>query len=243
MKKLRIILVAVKITATEMNNVAAYKINKQTNNNELKNKFSNFYVLGDSLNDSHGIENLLKNESWPANLKVGIDEINNKEYQNGSFSNGKTAAVLLNDKLGFDKITPEIINSIEESNFGRNYAVANSTAQEFENIQYKYFFNKTTIVKQAQALVKQHKLYSTDLVLFQIGGNDIKNIFDNLKNENIDTINHNLNEKIMDYVKKSVNNIKYAIEILLNNGARKIIFSDPPNLSLIPKYQKNNSEF
>ncbi|ALA97702.1 lipolytic enzyme, GDSL family [Spiroplasma kunkelii CR2-3x] len=192
-------------------------------------QFTNYYILGDSLSDSHGIEKLIKN-SFKLDIKIGTDDPSDLEnYQNGSFTNGNTVAVLLNDKLGFDEIKPGIPND-RDSDFGRNYAIAGATAADVAGTA-GVLLNRVTIEKQAQALVTQHKLRSTDLVLFEIGGNDLFQI--------IDTTNPQVELQMM---QQSVERIKIALFTLLNNGVRKILFSDAPNVSIIPRYNNNNQD-
>ncbi|WP_348735141.1 SGNH/GDSL hydrolase family protein [Spiroplasma endosymbiont of Ammophila pubescens] len=190
-------------------------------------QFTNYYILGDSLSDSHGIEKLVKN-SFKLDIKIGTDDPSDLEnYQNGSLTNGNTAAVLLNDKLGFDKIKPGIPND-RDSDFGRNYAIAGATAADVVGTE-GVLLNRVTIEKQAQALVSQHKLRSTDLVLFEIGGNDLFQIID-ATDPQVELVT----------MQQSVERIKIALFTLLNNGVRKILFSDAPNVSIIPRY--NNQD-
>ncbi|WP_114565573.1 SGNH/GDSL hydrolase family protein [Spiroplasma phoeniceum] len=192
-------------------------------------QFTNYYILGDSLSDSHGIEKLIKN-SFKLDIKIGTDDPSDLEnYQNGSLTNGNTAAVLLNDKLGFDEIKPGIPNDLD-SDFGRNYAIAGATAADVAGT-VGVLLNRVTIEKQAQALVSQHKLRSTDLVLFEIGGNDLFQI--------IDTTDPQVELAMM---QQSVERIKVALFTLLNNGVRKILFSDAPNVSIIPRYNSNSQD-
>ncbi|AOX43836.1 hypothetical protein S100390_v1c04960 [Spiroplasma sp. NBRC 100390] len=186
-------------------------------------QFTNYYVLGDSLSDSHGIEKLVKN-NFNVDFKLGTDdETNLEDYQYGSFSNGKTAAVLLNDKLGFKNITPGIPNN-NSSIFGRNYAIGGATAADVGGAG-GILLNKVTIEKQAQALVSQHKLRGTDLVFMEIGGNDLFQL--------VDTTDPQTELALME---QSVERVQEALFTLLNNGIRKIIFSDAPNVSLVPRY-------
>ncbi|KAI92995.1 SGNH/GDSL hydrolase family protein [Spiroplasma melliferum] len=192
-------------------------------------QFTNYYILGDSLSDSHGIEKLVKN-SFKLDIKIGTNDPSNLEnYQNGSLSNGNTAAVLLNAKLGFDKIRPGIPNDYA-GDFSRNYAIAGATAADVVGTA-GMLLNRVTIEKQAQALVSQHKLRSTDLVLFEIGGNDLFQI--------IDTTDPQTELALM---QQSVERIKIALFTLLNNGIRKILFSDAPNVSAIPRYNNQNTD-
>lgn len=186
-------------------------------------QFTNYYILGDSLSDSHGIEKLVK-DNFNVDLKLGTDdETKLEDYQHGSFSNGKTAAVLLNDKLGFNDIKPGIPND-NDPNFGRNYAIGGATAADVAGVG-GLLLNKVTIEKQTLALVSQHKLRGTDLVFMEIGGNDLFQL--------VDTTDPQAELALME---QSVERIQEALFTLLNNGIRKIIFSDAPNVSLVPRY-------
>ncbi|WP_425380618.1 SGNH/GDSL hydrolase family protein [Spiroplasma endosymbiont of Stenodema calcarata] len=198
---------------------------KAVDDAESNLKFTNYYILGDSLSDSHGIEKLVKN-NFNVNLKLGTDDKTKLEdYQYGNFSNGKTAGVLLNDKLGFKNIEPAIPN--DDSKFGRNYAIGGATAADVVGMG-GILLNNVTMDKQARALVSQHKLRNTDLVFIEIGGNDLFQLVD---------ISDPQSEIAL--MKQSINRIQEALFILLNNGIRKIIFSDDPNVSIIPRYVNN----
>ncbi|WP_283272557.1 SGNH/GDSL hydrolase family protein [Spiroplasma sp. SV19] len=160
-----------------------------------------------------------------ANFKLGTDDKTKlDDYQYGSFSNGKTAGVLLNDKLGFKDINPGIPHDTDPTKFGRNYAIAGATAADVIGIE-GFLLNQVTIEKQARALVSQHKLRETDLVFMEIGGNDL---FQLIKTPD--------SQKDAELMKQGVERIQEALFTLLNNGIRKIIFSDAPNVSLVPRY-------
>ncbi|WHQ36569.1 SGNH/GDSL hydrolase family protein [Spiroplasma sp. SV19] len=192
-------------------------------------EFTNYYILGDSLSDSHGIEKLVKN-NFKVDFKLGTDnETEVENYQYGSFSNGKTAGVLLNDKLGFKPIKPGISND-NDSQFGRNYAIGGATAADVAGMG-GLLLNQVTIEKQARALVSQHKLRGTDLVFMEIGGNDLFQL--------VDTSDPQTELALM---KQSVERIQEALFTLLNNGIRKIIFSDAPNVSLVPRYVNSDAK-
>lgn len=192
-------------------------------------QFTNYYILGDSLSDSHGIEKLVK-DNFNVDLKVGTDDDTKLEdYQFGGFSNGKTAGVLLNDKLGFNNIKTGIPDD-NNPQFGSNYAIGGSTAADVAGMG-GLLLNKVTIEKQARALVSQHKLRGTDLVFMEIGGNDLFQL--------VDTTDPQIELALME---QSVERIQEALFTLLNNGIRKIIFSDAPNVSLVPRYVNSDAK-
>ncbi|WHQ37307.1 SGNH/GDSL hydrolase family protein [Spiroplasma sp. SV19] len=197
---------------------------KAIDDSETNLQFTNYYILGDSLSDSHGLEKLLKND-FDFEFKLGTDDKTNLEdYQYGSFSNGKTAAVLLNDKLGFKDIKPGVPDDKGEPKFGRNYAVGGATAADVVGIE-GIVLNKVTLEKQARALVSQHKLRATDLVLIEIGGNDLLQLINEVDPQKESTL-----------MKQTVERIQETLFTLLNNGIRKIVFSDAPDISLVPRY-------
>ncbi|AGR42181.1 SGNH/GDSL hydrolase family protein [Spiroplasma diminutum] len=206
---------------------------KDTSDDKNKHKgFSNFFTLGDSLSDQGGIQTVAKD-------KLGIDLKITGEYV-GGFSNGLTTAALLNQHLEFT--TQEFKSSnlihkadIEKDNekvWGKNYSVGGATAYEVTGTAALLMGN-TGIYKQAQALVEQQVIHDDDLFLVEIGGNDMFSMLDNMENSN-------KREEIM---VDALLNIKNALYTLLNNGAKKIVFLSPPDMTLIPRYNKTSASY
>ncbi|AUB31681.1 SGNH/GDSL hydrolase family protein [Spiroplasma floricola] len=203
---------------------------KDTSDDKNKHMgFSNFFTLGDSLSDQGGLVTIAKDE---LNVNVKMSG----EYK-GGFSNGPTTAALINNKLNFS--TKEFGSSnlihkadIDHNNqkvWGKNYSIGGATAYEQGGLA-SLLMGNTGIYKQAQALIEQQIIHSDDLFLVEIGGNDMFAILDNV----------NDSKKREEIMQGALENIKNALYTLLNNGARNIIFLSPPDMTLIPKYNKKS---
>lgn len=197
--------------------------------------FSNFFTLGDSLSDNYGLTTIIKDELG-ANAKM------TGEYKEG-FSNGPTAARLVNSALGFSSeefVTSNIIHKADVTNekykdtkvWGKNYSIGGATAFVSDGVAGKLLMGNTGIYKQAQALVQQQVINDKDLFFIEIGGNDL---FEMLKN--INDYNHQVS-----VMNQALENIKNAFYTLLNNGARRIVFAAPPKMTIIPRFNKENDE-
>ncbi|WP_339020248.1 SGNH/GDSL hydrolase family protein [Spiroplasma endosymbiont of Atherix ibis] len=189
--------------------------------------FSNFFTLGDSLSDQGGLVTIAKDE-LEVNLKIS------GEYK-GWFSNGPTTASLINSKLNFSTqefgssnlVHKSDINRNNEKVWGKNYSIGGATAYEQGGIA-SILMGNTGIYKQAKSLVEQQVIHQDDLFFVEIGGNDMFAILDNL----------NDSKKREEIMQDALENIKNALYTLLNNGVKKIIFLTPPDMTLIPKYNK-----
>ncbi|WP_342274763.1 SGNH/GDSL hydrolase family protein [Spiroplasma endosymbiont of Cantharis lateralis] len=225
-------------TATEINfdfdkNIGTQfdtRFAKDTSDDKSNHKgFSNFFTLGDSLSDQGGLQTIGKDQF---NIEIKMSG----EYV-GGFSNGLTTAALINEELDFSKEEFKSSNLIHkpdidlngEKVWGKNYSVGGATAYDSSGATALLLGN-TGIYKQAQTLVEQQKIHEDDLFLVEIGGNDMFAILDNLNNSN-------KREEIM---QSALLNIKNALYTLLNNGAKKIVFLSPPDMTLIPRYYKAN---
>lgn len=202
---------------------------------------TNYYIIGDSLSDQGGLEALIHDKfGITANMTSNFDENGNIIETtkglgyNHAFTNASTAPVYLNDKLFTQKITSS--NQFTKSTgndfkFGRNYAVGGGTASDLPGFMGT-LLNDATIDKQAKALVSQHKIGANDIVMMDIGGNDLFAI----QTEYGDI---GVQQKIMN---QTVDRIKQAMFTLLNNGIKKVIFMDAPDVSLVPKLKDESAE-
>ncbi|AUM62709.1 SGNH/GDSL hydrolase family protein [Spiroplasma monobiae] len=204
---------------------------KDTSDDKSKHMgFSNFFTLGDSLSDQGGLVMIAKDE-----LKV---DVKLSGMYNGGFSNGPTTVTLINRKLNFtDKefsssnlVHAEDIDRENKKVWGKNYSIGGATAYDQGGLGALLMGN-TGIYKQSQALVQQQIIHENDLFVVEIGGNDMFAIIDNVKDVN----------KRFDIMQDALKNIKNSLYTLLNNGAKKIVFLTPPDMTLIPKY-KNKSK-
>ncbi|ALD66465.1 SGNH/GDSL hydrolase family protein [Spiroplasma cantharicola] len=203
---------------------------KDTSDDKTKHKgFSNFFTLGDSLSDQGGLQTIVKDQ-FNINLRMSGEYI-------GGFSNGLTTAALINQELAFSTQEFKSSNLVhkpeielnQQKVWGKNYSVGGATAYETKGAT-SLLLGNTGIYKQAQALVEQQVIHDDDLFLVEIGGNDMFAILDNLNNSN-------KREEIM---QNALLNIKNALYTLLNNGAKKLVFLSPPDMTLIPRYYKIN---
>ncbi|QEH61754.1 hypothetical protein SCHIN_v1c05570 [Spiroplasma chinense] len=194
---------------------------------------SNFFTLGDSLSDQNGITTLLKN-------KLGVNLQMAGEYKNG-FSNGPTTAAIINEKLKFTTEEFSAANIVQEDApiskgdknvWGKNYSVGGATAMTQTGVA-GMIINDSRIDLQAEALVKQQVIHDDDMVLFEIGGNDLFALIDNAINDPSMQVSI-LNEAMA--------NIKNSIFTLLNNGVKKLAILTPPNLEFVPKYNETTDE-
>lgn len=219
------------------------KVNNKFFNNEnaFVKKYNQLYVLGDSLSDtgslvgaindlgSNFIKLFNKDKNWSLRLEKPF-------YQNRSFSNGKVAAEVLADKLNLELKASWDFNFFGK-NFnqkGNNYAVAGAQASEMITLEDSkgILLNNFTIDKQVDALLKQHgKIQEKDLILFEIGSNDL--MFQAL---DVKTIGRT--QEIV--IEKSVTKQFRALTKLINNGSKNILLMDTPNLSQIPVYKHSN---
>ncbi|AGM26565.1 lipolytic enzyme, GDSL family [Spiroplasma syrphidicola EA-1] len=184
------------------------------------NFFSNYYILGDSLSDSHGIENVVHEKT---NLTVKMTG----NYKNGSFTNGETAGVLLGDKLGFGtEIRDSDVQYFNNyTNPRRNYAVGGATSAKMAGAM-GMIVNSVSIEEQAKYLVQQHQLFSDELIFIEIGGNDMMAML----NDNLSNVQQT---KILDQMLVNLRNTFFT---LTNNGARHILFMNTPDVEYIPLY-------
>ncbi|WP_339022887.1 SGNH/GDSL hydrolase family protein [Spiroplasma endosymbiont of Crioceris asparagi] len=175
-------------------------------------------------------------DSW----KININLVNEKNESRNYYNDNGAAAIWLANKLGFN--IDDTINGAEKPQgglkfdygfevningklkhkYGRNYAIAGSTAQEQSGIS-GILLNDWRISEQARVVVMQHKILPNDLVMMEIGGNDLYNL----------AATNNDKEKNA-LMNSSINDIRRAILTLVNNGVKKIMFLNAPDISLTP---------
>lgn len=186
-----------------------------------------FYVLGDSLSDigagTFGQNQYLINDN---NSKFKYFQLEKPFYKN-SWSNGKVASQLIAEKfkINFKPGWLFNLNGKVYQNFGNNYAYGGEVADSSDS---KLNINKAfDLFHQTKMLLLQHQLQKKDVVWIEIGANDIGNLM--TKTNEI-------------FIRNKINNIlieeKKAINLLIKNGAKKIIMSDVPDLTLTPKIKK-----
>ncbi|WP_031543192.1 SGNH/GDSL hydrolase family protein [Mesoplasma photuris] len=179
-------------------------------------------------------------------VEFKLDFTDGKGNIENSFTNGKPAAVLLAERLGFavedstgeTKEGQRTFNSAVNTNVGNlinvkteevgnNYAIGGATAANIHGIM-GLVLNPVRIHDQARALIKDHKTKPTDLVFLEIGGNDLFSMMSLYESGKEDQIEEAMNE--------AIKNIKTALLILLNNGVSNIIVGNAPDISMIPSY-------
>lgn len=192
-----------------------------------QNIINQFYVLGDSLSDTgagtFGQNQYLTNDEDSNFKHFQLD----KPYYKNCWSNGKVASQLIAErfKIDFKSGWSFKINNKIYQKFGNNYAYGGEVADSSDS---KLNINKTfDLFHQTQMLLSQHQLQKKDVIWIEIGANDIGNLV--TKTDNI-------------FINNKINNIlteeKKTIKLLLKNGAKKIIISDVPDLTLTPKIKK-----
>ncbi|WP_026389659.1 SGNH/GDSL hydrolase family protein [[Acholeplasma] multilocale] len=225
--------------------------------------FTNFYTLGDSLSDMGGFSTaigaklnalkstLLENETIKGLLEGALGDLGGTILPllgmiditssfggpnlEGGFTDGKTAAAFLAEKIGLteseDFTTAVNFNTKSEGDlntdkvfdqWGRNYAIGATTASNTEGIM-GMVLNSFQIHDQARSLIKQHNVKSTDLVIFETGGNDLMNMLDK---------DHDQQQFLLN---EAMSNIRYALLTLLNNGMGNVVVLNAPNISKIPR--------
>lgn len=220
--------------------------------NNPVSQFTNFFIVGDSLSDVNGVGPVLANQLEPVvnlfmkellpNGILGMDiEIalnialdghgygfTNQYGDYSAFSNGATAGYLLSDALGFEDIQNSSVFETQPNNgtvYGKNYAVGGATAAQMQGVSGA-LLNNVTVDRQIVSLLQQHLINANDLVLFEIGGNDLFAMIDAYGNK----------KEITRIFNEGINAIKKGLFTLLNNGIKKVIFMTPPKLNDIPKY-------
>jgi phospholipase/lecithinase/hemolysin len=187
--------------------------------------FTNFYTIGDSLSDVGGLTSILTSV---LNKPVSFSGISH----NSSFSNGDVAAVKLANKLNISNFNSGFNYKLGQNTynkFGKNYSVEGATAAT-ANGTMGAIVNKFKIQDQAETVIKQHKVKSTDLVFLEIGGNDLFGMIGSSE----------ANKAVK--MEEAINNIKKAMLTLLNNGLRNIIVMNAPDVSKIPTYSSQSAE-
>lgn len=208
------------------------KTKAKDSSGKYKYGVTNFFVIGDSLSDVDGLTTYIKDRFQKINLNInlimdgdayGFDE---DAIHHNSFTNGPTAAFYVAKKLGLKSFDSSNMYASEKDFYGKNYAVAGATAGKIKSPS-GLLLNSVRVDKQTKALISQHTIKSTDVVFFEIGGNDLAKL---VKLEN-DKKNRE------DFLQDSINRIKIAFFTLLNNGVKKIIFMTPPRIDFPPNFQ------
>ncbi|WP_027063325.1 SGNH/GDSL hydrolase family protein [Mesoplasma seiffertii] len=187
--------------------------------------FTNFYTIGDSLSDTGGLTSALG-----AVLNANIS-FSDPSYHN-SFTNGNTAAVNLAEKLGIEKFEAGFNYKLGQTTLnkhGKNYAIGGATAATAGG-PMGAVVNFFKIQDQAESIIKQHQVKPTDLVLLEIGGNDLFGM--------MGTSDTNKAIKMAE----AMENIKKAMLTLLNNGLTNIVVMNAPDISRIPTYNNKSEE-
>lgn len=192
----------------------------------------NFYVLGDSLSDTgtlvSGVTSLFKH------LKIlKVVKMLPPFYKN-SFSNGPVAVQIIADYLQIN-LTPAWkfdLFLLTDEQIGNNYAVSGALASRKKELTVENFIiNHFDISHQLDALISQHHINNDDIIFIEFGGNDILYA---IKQPLLNT-----QEVIID---EATVLIKDALYKLINKGARRILLSNVPNISLIPLFKNKDSD-
>lgn len=194
---------------------------------------SNFYVIGDSLSDVNGISSLIqnkfKNPLVDLELKIGGDGYgyyDNENFVVSTFTNGKPVSWQIADQLGLEKFETSNRFVAEQEEYGKNYSIGGATAGASDNVA-GIILNEATIDKQSSVLLSQQVVNEKDVVLFEIGGNDLNTLI-NLKDSPTVQLN---------FINDSINRLRNTFFNLLNNGVKNIIFMTPPRMDIIPTHQ------
>ncbi|AHF57785.1 SGNH/GDSL hydrolase family protein [Spiroplasma eriocheiris] len=193
-------------------------------------KFTNFYILGDSLSDSGGIAQVaskILGRSSPVEM--------DPPFANDSFTNGKVAGKVLSDKLGINLTTGW---NFSNYNFqGNNYAIAGATSGEVTDPIQSIILNNFKIYDQTTALIKQHQIKATDLTFLEIGGNDVMQILKATTNLNQD--HHDSQEQMIDL---AIKNERQALFALVNHQEHHIVVMNVPDIGKIPAFNKDSQK-
>lgn len=224
-KKLNLLSIFVILITTNLNIIAC-------NNNQII--INNFYVLGDSLSDTgagtFAQNQYLVNDNNSVFKHFQLDE----PYYNNCWSNGKVASQLIAEKFNIN-FKPGWLFNFNGKTFqkkGNNYAYGGEVADSSDN--HSLIVKTFDLFHQAQMLLSQHYLQKKDVIWIEIGANDIGS----LMTKTDDAI---INKKINNIIDEE----KKVINLLIDKGAKKIIVSDVPDLTLTPKIKKildNNQE-
>lgn len=195
--------------------------------------FHQIYVLGDSLSDNGALVGARSEVTEPI-LGHGF-EMDDPFYQNHSFSNGRVAAEVLANKLGLELDAAWDFDFLfqHHSQVGNNYAIGGAQATPMKWYNPKgWFFNKFTIEKQVDMLLKQHTLQDDDLAFFQVGNNDFWF-------QILEASSSTEQEAI---IQNSVSNQGKALQRLIDNGSKHILVMNTPDLGKIPEYRGTDQE-
>ncbi|AKU79675.1 SGNH/GDSL hydrolase family protein [Spiroplasma turonicum] len=202
-------------------------------------ELNNFYVLGDSLSDAGGYKYIAQalidknsNKGYKFDFRGNFKTEDAIRNQFPSYSNGITTVEWLNSYFGFDgpmKTAGELLVGKDNQN-GRNYAVGGARAWDDITLTLREAnINKTKmkvdILSQANALVSQKKLTENDLVLVEIGGNDMMDVLLSLADSSL--------PKKDEIIRKSSENIYLALNTVLSTGAN-VLFMNSPDLRQLP---------
>jgi len=228
MKKLITILGAMALCGSTSINIIACERKEQLKPNII----SNFYVLGDSLSDTGagvgGKSEYLNNIGKPT-FKMSIPY-----YKSRSWCNGKVASELIAEKLkvNFEPSWEFTLDSSTKQTrtfekIGSNYAVGGAVADSDNQNSLIQTFD---IEHQADMLLNQHNLIDNDAIWIEIGANDIASLMKRTSTSDISFIK----EKINRVLEKAA----AVINKLIVNGAKNLIVSDVPDLTLTPQIKE-----
>ncbi|AGM26506.1 putative GDSL family lipolytic enzyme [Spiroplasma syrphidicola EA-1] len=194
-------------------------------------KLTNFFILGDSLSDSNGLAtagtvllNAGKTETVEAIMMP-------KPFVNNSFTNGDVSVKVLAEKMGWPLTAgwSFIYKDEKYSKHGNNYAIAGATTGPMDNLLSRLFFNHFNLANQATALLEQHNVGTTDLVIVQIGGNDLINIL--TENTELAVKQNHLNNSLI--------NLEQTLNVLITQGVKNLLLINSVDLGSIPYFQNN----
>lgn len=188
---------------------------------------NNFYVLGDSLSDT-GAGTFAQNQYLINDNESKFKHFElKKPYYHNCWSNGKVASQLIAEKFNID-FKPGWsfnINGKKYQKNGNNYAFGGEVADSSDNDNN--LIKTFDLFHQVNMLLSQHQLQKNDFIWIEIAANDIGALM--TKTDPL-VINNKINNILYEE--------KKAIEILIKNGAKKLIISDVPDLTLTPKIKK-----
>ncbi|AGM25454.1 SGNH/GDSL hydrolase family protein [Spiroplasma chrysopicola] len=194
-------------------------------------KLTNFFILGDSLSDSNGLAT-----AGAVLLNAGkIETVETimmpSPFVNNSFTNGDVSVKVLAEKMGWPLTAgwSFIYKDEKYSKYGNNYAIAGATTGPMDNLLSRLFFNHFNLANQAAALLEQHNVKATDLIIVQIGGNDLINI-----------LTENTARPVkQEQLNKTLINLEQTLNTLIEQGVQNLLLINSVDLGSIPYFQNN----
>ncbi|AGR41183.1 SGNH/GDSL hydrolase family protein [Spiroplasma taiwanense] len=210
---------------------------------QTESGYTNYFIIGDSLSDVDGVTSFLEkklsnllNEMIDLDINFGgkygwKDE--KTEIWHSAFTNGKPAAYLLGEELGFGELKPSNQFFTEPydqtEGYGNNYSVGGATAAKVGGGLMSV--DDVTIDTQARTLIEQHKSSANDLVIFEIGGNDLFALND---------LQTDPKKQVL-LINDGLERLRKALFTLLNQGIEHVVFMTPPKMDYVSTYTDNSS--